>query len=97
MDLNLIKKILKREGGKIIIVEDGNPVMVISSFEEYAQKMEAPASMQPMARPRNEGIAMPAARPIQPMQPPVMKREEKPFVPSQQNGEESLTIDDLPF
>jgi len=35
MDLNEIKKLIEEDGGKIIIVEDGEPVMVITSFAEY--------------------------------------------------------------
>jgi len=35
MDLNEIKKIIEEDGGKIIIVENGEPVMVVSSYAEY--------------------------------------------------------------
>ena len=38
MDLNEIKKIIEADGGKFIIVEDGKPIMVITSFEDYAKK-----------------------------------------------------------
>jgi len=84
MDFELIKKILRKEGGKIIIVEDGNPTMIVSSFEEYAK----PAPVQKMAQP----IAMPAPR----IQPAPVVREEKPFL-QQDSSQEGLTIDDLPF
>jgi prevent-host-death family protein len=39
MDLNEIKKIVEADGGKFIIVENGEPVMVITSFEEYKRKL----------------------------------------------------------
>ncbi len=35
MDLNEIKKIIEEDGGKIIIVENGEPVMVVTSFADY--------------------------------------------------------------
>jgi len=81
MDFNLIKKLLKKEGGKIIIVEDGNPTMIISSFEDV--KEERPVVSQ--------GIAMPAPREEKVL--PAMP--EKAMLPN--NEEEGLTIDDLPF
>lgn len=38
MDLNEIKKIIEEEGGKIIIVENDKPVLVITSFKDYGKK-----------------------------------------------------------
>ncbi len=35
MDLNEIKAIIKAEGGKFIIVEDGSPTIIVMPFEEY--------------------------------------------------------------
>jgi len=35
MDLNEIKEIIKKDNGKFIIVEDGEPTMVILSFGDY--------------------------------------------------------------
>jgi PHD/YefM family antitoxin component YafN of YafNO toxin-antitoxin module len=39
MDLNEIKKLIEIDGGKFIIVENGEPVMVMMSFEEYRKKL----------------------------------------------------------
>ena len=39
MDLNEIKKIMEADGGKFIIIEDGKPVIVVMSFEEYKSKL----------------------------------------------------------
>ncbi len=33
MDLEMIKKIIEKEGGKVIIIEDGKPTLVISRLE----------------------------------------------------------------
>jgi len=38
MDLNEIKQLIESDGGKFIIVENGKPLMVITSFEEYKKK-----------------------------------------------------------
>ena len=35
VDLNEIKKLIEEDGGKIIIVENGEPVMVVISFADY--------------------------------------------------------------
>ena len=35
MDFNEIKNLIQQEGGKIIIVENGKPVMVVLSFEDF--------------------------------------------------------------
>jgi PHD/YefM family antitoxin component YafN of YafNO toxin-antitoxin module len=40
MDLDEIRQIIEADGGKFIIVENGKPVMVILSFEEYKQKLK---------------------------------------------------------
>lgn len=35
MDFNEIKKLIDEDGGKIIIVENGEPAMVVVSFADY--------------------------------------------------------------
>ena len=42
MDLNEIRQFIEAEGGKFIIVENGRPVMVITSFEDYKKKKLSP-------------------------------------------------------
>lgn len=39
MDINEIQNLIEIDGGKFIIVEDGKPVMVVISFEEYKKKL----------------------------------------------------------
>ena len=39
MDLNEIKNLIEIDGGKFIIVEEGKPVMVVTSFEDYKKKL----------------------------------------------------------
>ncbi|MBI1971370.1 MAG: hypothetical protein HYS52_00785 [Candidatus Wildermuthbacteria bacterium] len=38
MDLNEIKTLLGKGGGKIVIVEDDKPVMVILSYNDYREQ-----------------------------------------------------------
>lgn len=42
MDLNEIKKLIEEDGGKIIIVEHGEPIMVITSFDDYKKNRTKP-------------------------------------------------------
>ncbi|MDP3991033.1 MAG: type II toxin-antitoxin system prevent-host-death family antitoxin [Candidatus Nealsonbacteria bacterium] len=42
MDLNEIKKIIGEEGGKIIVVENNEPVLVIVSYNDYQNKKQKP-------------------------------------------------------
>ena len=63
MDFNEIKNLIQQEGGKIIVVENGKPVMVVLSFEDF--------------KARNNN-----------------KKEEPQ---GNGNGDEELTIDDLPL
>ncbi len=39
MDINEIKNLIEIDGGKFIVVENGKPVFVIISFEEYKKKL----------------------------------------------------------
>jgi hypothetical protein len=41
MDLEEIKKIIEEDGGKFIIVENGQPIMVITSFAEYKKRLKS--------------------------------------------------------
>lgn len=52
MDLNEIKKLIEEDGGKIIIVEHGEPIMVVTSFDDYRKnrtKLEK-KSQKPMPK-----------------------------------------------
>ena len=81
MNLEEIKEIIQREGGKIVIVENDRPQLIIMSFEEYTGKMRAGARSQPLAKEEPR---------INPYSPP--RAEGSPPVSG-----EGLTIDDLPL
>ena len=44
MDLNELKKVIEGETSKVIIVENGEPVFVVMSFEEYKRTKGQPAN-----------------------------------------------------
>jgi prevent-host-death family protein len=53
MDFNEIKNLIQQEGGKIIIVENGKPVMVVLSFEDFKAR-------------NTKGVQTQAAAPVSP-------------------------------
>lgn len=38
MNLDDLRNLIEAEGGKILVVEDGKPILVVSSFEEYKKR-----------------------------------------------------------
>jgi hypothetical protein len=81
MDLNLIKKILEKENAKIIIVENGKPIMVISRFEEQLMNSKEGPISPGIEIPENESE----------------EKTEKLFLPKKEEKQGELTIDDLPL
>ncbi len=76
MDLNEIKKLIEEDGGKIIIVENGEPVLVVTSFNDY--KAARVPRVKPEARPKER-----AERAVKPLPPELngeeLKIEDLPF------------------
>ena len=60
MDLNEIKNLIEIDGGKFIIVENGKPIMVILSFEDYKNKLK----LNKQDNPGNINPAQKKQRPI---------------------------------
>ncbi len=54
MNISEIRQLIENEKGKIIIIEDGKPVMVIMSFEEYLEKVQKEKSGKLFPSPHNE-------------------------------------------
>jgi hypothetical protein len=83
MDLNQIKKIIDKEGGKVIIVENDQPILVISKIEgENQQKLSFDKNKQEVQRifSQNKEISQSTE---------LLAKEELPT--------EELTVEDLPF
>ncbi|MEK7503640.1 MAG: hypothetical protein AAB577_01515 [Patescibacteria group bacterium] len=63
MDLNEIKKLIEEDGGKIIIIENGEPVMVVTSFNDYKKgkgvKPESKSKEKDMKTLSADGQALP--------------------------------------
>lgn len=56
MDLNEIKKLIEDEKGKIIIIENGEPVMVITSFNDYKKNKAKPEPLPAEPNNNNEEL-----------------------------------------
>lgn len=89
MNLDEIKEIIQKEGGKIVIVENDRPQLVIMSFEEYKGKLQTGGRSSP---------AMNTSPPPAPREAPAEPRI-NPYSPPRAEGDqgEGLTIDDLPL
>jgi hypothetical protein len=61
MTLEEIKEIIHKEGGKIVIVEQGKPQMVIMAFEEWRNRK--PAATEAVAQRPAPTIPAPQAEP----------------------------------
>jgi len=85
MDLNEIKEIIKREGGKIVIVENNKPQMVIMSFEEWRR---APRPESRLSQSAFQEERAPSVQTEQALRSTPPRVEEKT---------EELSIDDLPL
>ncbi|MCX6738395.1 MAG: hypothetical protein NTY11_03220 [Candidatus Parcubacteria bacterium] len=83
MDLNQIKKIIDKEGGKVIIVENDQPILVISKIEgEHQQKMSFDKNKQETQKVFDQKKEISQSTEL-------LAKEELPT--------EELTVEDLPF
>lgn len=57
MDINEIKNLIEKDGGRFIIVENGKPLLVVMGFEDYKKILEkiVKNSVDPMVS-QNNGI-----------------------------------------
>lgn len=86
MNLQELKDIIQRDGGKIIIVENDKPELVVMSFEEYRVKIKGQQSQtRQESIPKQNSFVQPAPSRVDPVQ----KDEER--------ERSDLTIDDLPL
>ena len=85
MDINQIKNLMQEDKAKIIIVENGRPVLVIVSFDEYQKKF---------LKEKKKVINSETGQAILDTQ---NEKQEKIFQSAPEQGDKGLTIDDLPF
>jgi len=85
MDLNEIKNFVNSDGERIILVENGNPTMVVMSYKEYKKMAQNGQSYT------EENILN-----ISEQELGVAKQPQQPQ-PMQPTQESELTLEDLPF
>ena len=83
MDLDEIKEIIEIDGGKFIIVENGRPIMVVTSFENYKNNLK-------LKRSQSLNIREESFKSVSP------KKETPKGMPKELEDEE-LKIENLPF
>lgn len=106
MDLETIKKIIEKEGGKVIIIEDGKPTLVISRFEDNLKQKEdknnnpfqqanANLKVESELETSSHSIQLPEKTPRQES----LLAGDNPEQKSQENqqSKEEITLDDLPL
>lgn len=81
MDLNEIREIIEIDGGKFIVVENGKPVMVVTSFDDYKQRIKGKKTT-----PVSTTVSFPEK----------VVAEKKARIPKELE-DEPLKIEDLPF
>ncbi|OHA63142.1 MAG: hypothetical protein A2748_03185 [Candidatus Wildermuthbacteria bacterium RIFCSPHIGHO2_01_FULL_45_20] len=86
MNIRELKEILDREGGKIVIVEQEKPTLIVMSFDEYQKT------------PIKQEARMPRKEESSPLYNRSVGDRPVGALPERQRGgrEEDLTIDDLP-
>jgi len=89
MDFNQIKKIIRKNKGKIIVMEGEKPVMVILSYEEYMREIEKEKNPNFLTSP-SQNLKEDERESVQP-------KKEINLENQSEKEEEDLTIDDLPL
>lgn len=93
MDLNQLKKIIEKVKTTVVIVENGEPILIVSPFEEQQQQLSLDSSsfvkndrVEEISK-KEEEIIKQSPKIIQNTD--LLTREEMPA--------DELTIEDLPF
>jgi len=82
MDLNEIKEIIQKSGGKFIIVEEGKPEIVIMSFEDFKKDLLEKKSPNHEKSVKTEYIPSPEVIPSLPREKQIPKELEDYNPPS---------------
>jgi len=107
MDLNELKKI-SRNGERIVLVENGEPTVVILSFWEYKRMLEKAGDYIESDNPTADNSSNddpvgelvgdePAAEQEEDESKPAKGREDFPAKNEDEPSKQSLTLEDLPF
>jgi len=103
MDLNQLKKIMDKENAKVIIVENGEPILIVSPFKSSQQSLPLESS-QDFIITKNESSLFPknaldkSAKKVQ----DIVKQESEiiqrtDLLSKEEMPSDELTVEDLPF
>jgi len=94
MNLSEIKEIIAREGGKIVIVENDRPQLIIMSFDEYRGRVLSQEPKQMAPEEPSPFVSDISPQGVEDIEPRI-----NPYSPPRIEGDQSegLTIDDLPL
>ena len=95
MDFKELKQLIEKGGGKIIVVENEEPILVTMSYEEYKQLLSQKSDNQEVqaqaySSSKETEIRQEHRAEVPPAYVPPRRRTEEP-------GAGELTIDDLPL
>jgi len=84
MNLDEIKEIIENDGGKLIIVENGKPSMVIMGFEDYKNKIKKNGNNEAFRKNKEVNVKADI-------------KEEFPILTDSADPNEEISINDLPL
>ena len=79
MNIDELKQIVKNEEGKIIIVENGKPSLVVMSFEEYKKNLKKNNFAPPVGKLASFSNLSPKRKLPKELQEEELKIEDLPF------------------
>jgi|AntAceMinimDraft_18_1070375.scaffolds.fasta_scaffold00688_27 hypothetical protein len=95
MDLKQLKEIMEREGGKVIIVENNEPILIVSLFKEKQRKLTLEHSFSLDANSaKDENSALEKKPEIEKEQKIIQGTE---LLTKEEMPSDELTVEDLPF
>ncbi len=88
MDINDIKKMMRSRNDKVVIIENGKPIMVVMPYEGYEQISLALPEL-PLSKEESKALPGSKAPAVQPHNPAPQEKAE--------NENDKLNLNDLPF
>ncbi|MCK4453980.1 hypothetical protein KAU51_01360 [Candidatus Parcubacteria bacterium] len=96
MSLDEIKNLIKIDGGKFIIVENGEPVLMVMSFDDYKKIIGNSEKISSQQSNSNSEKEIPGAQEVQEFNSGSDNEYAETVEKASPQTEESLKIEDLP-